>query len=108
MYYAPHLLQHRVITGPDKDEWGRPVPGTGGETWADVCRCRCDDNTTQKFTSENGTVYRPKYHVVCERITGLEPGDYVRCMNGDDVRGEGEVYILKSTNYLGYSELWLE
>ena len=102
------MLQQRVITEPEKDEWGRPVPGTGGEEWETVCRCRCDDNTTTEFTSENGSVYRPKYHVVLEKRTTLSAGDYVRCMDGDRVRGEGEIYIPKNTNYLGYSELWLK
>ena len=35
----------------EKDEFGRPIPGTGGECWQDVCKCRCDDNTTKEFTA---------------------------------------------------------
>jgi hypothetical protein len=34
-------------------------------------------------------------------------GDEVRCMDGDSVRGQGEVYTVKSTNYFNYSELWM-
>lgn len=33
MIFAPHILQVKVITPMDKDEFGRPIPGTGGEYW---------------------------------------------------------------------------
>ena len=49
MIFAPHILQVKVITPMDKDEFGRPIPGTGGEYWQEVCKCRCDDNTTKEF-----------------------------------------------------------
>lgn len=107
MIFAPHILQVKVITPMDKDEFGRPIPGTGGESWQDVCKCRCDDNTTKEFSSENGSVYRPNYHVVCEKKITVKAGDEVRCMDGDGVRGQGEVYTVKSTNYFNYSELWM-
>ena len=107
MYYSPHILQLKVITPPEMDEYKHPIPGTGGESWKDVCPCRCDDNTTKEFTSDNGDVYRPDYHVVCGQNTIVKAGDYVRCMNGDKVRGEGEVYMVKNTNCLGYSEIWM-
>lgn len=107
MYYTPHILQLKVISAPDRDSYNRPIPGTGSESWQDVCRCRCDDNTTTEFKSDNGQVYRPDFHVVCECNIALKAGDYVRCMDDDEVRGEGEVYKVKNTNYLGYSELWM-
>lgn len=107
MYYSPHILQLKVITPPERDEYNRPIPGTGGESWQDVCRCRCDDNTTKLFKSENGEWYRPDYRVVCDRSVSVKAGDRVRCMDGDKVRGEGEVYIVKNMNYLCYSELWM-
>ena len=91
----------------EKDEFGRPIPGTGGECWQDVCKCRCDDNTTKEFTSDNGSVYCPNYHVVCEKRITVKAGDEVRCMDGDNLRGQGEVYTVKNTNYFGYSELWM-
>ena len=99
MIFAPHILQVKVITPMDKDEFGRPIPGTGGEYWQEVCKCRCDDNTTKEFSSDNGSVYRPNYHVVCEKRITVKAGDEVRCMDGDSVRGQGEVYTVKSTNY---------
>ena len=48
MIFAPHILQVKVITPMDKDEFGRPIPGTGGESWQDVCKCRCDDVSAEK------------------------------------------------------------
>lgn len=107
MYYAPHTLQVKVITPMKKDEFGRPIPGTGGESWQDVCRCRCDDNTTKFYNSTNGSLFRPNYHVVCERNIPLNAGDEVRCMDGETIRGEGNIYMVRNTNYLGYSEIWM-
>lgn len=107
MLYAPHILLKRIIIPAETDEFDRPLPGTGGEKWERVCPCRCDDNTTKEFRSENGRVYRPAYHVVCDGKTELNAGDYVRCMDGEAIRGEGEVYIMKSTNYLNYTEIWI-
>ena len=74
MIFAPHILQVKVITPMDKDEFGRPIPGTGGEYWQKVCKCRCDDNTTKEFSSDNGSVYRPNYHVVCEKRITVKAG----------------------------------
>jgi hypothetical protein len=31
----------------------------------------------------------------------------VRCMDSENVRGQGEVYTVKSTNHFNYSELWM-
>ena len=62
---------------------------------------------TKEFSSDNGSVYRPNYHVVCEKRITVKAGDEVRCMDGDGVRGQGEVYTVKSTNYFNYSELWM-
>lgn len=107
MIFAPHILQIKVISPMDKDEFGRPIPGTGGEGWQDVCKCRCDDNTTKEFSSDNGAVYRPAYHVVCEKRITVKAGYEVRCMDGEAVRGQGEVYTVKNINYFNNSELWM-
>lgn len=37
----------------------------------------------------------------------VKAGTEVRCLDGNSVRGEGKVYIVKNTNYFNYSELWL-
>lgn len=51
MIFAPHILQVKVITPMAKDEFGRPIPGTGGEYWQEVCKCRCDDVSAEKKVS---------------------------------------------------------
>lgn len=107
MIYAPHTLQVKMVSPMLKDEFGRPIKGTGGESWEDVCKCRCDDNSTKEFKSENGIVYRPSYHVVCTTRISLKQGDYVRCMDENVIRGEGKVYNPKSCNYFGYGEFWI-
>lgn len=106
MIYKPHILFQRIKEEQERDEYGRPI-GKSEETWKKVCPCRCDDNTTQKFTSENGTLYQPAYHVVCEGIIDIKAGDEVRCMDKDEVRGEGKVTIVKHTNYYRYTEIWM-
>lgn len=107
MYYAPHTLQKRISPIIVNDEYGKPVE-SGTESWINVCRCRCDDNTTKEFKSENGLAYRPTYHIVCEGMHSLNAGDYVRCLRPDgSVRGEGKVYTLQVLNYLPYSEVWI-
>lgn len=108
MNYCPHILQKKTLKEPEHDEFGRPVPGTGGEQWMELCRCRCDNNTTKEFTSPNGAVYRPAYHVVAEKVISITEGDEVRCMDGDSIRGKGKVFMVKNLNYFGYSELWVE
>lgn len=107
MIFGPHILQVKVIAEMERDEFDRPIPGTGGGSWQEVCRCRCDDNATKEFKSENGSVYRPNYHVVCEKRISVKAGDEVRCMDGEDVRGQGVAYMVKSANYFDYSEIWL-
>lgn len=96
-----------MVVQEQEDEFGRPIIGTGGERWVTLCRCRCDDNTTKEFKTANGEVYRPNYHVVCEMRVEVKAGTEVRCLDGDSVRGEGKVYIVKNTNYFNNSELWL-
>lgn len=107
MIFAPHKLQVKRIIPVQEDEFGRALPGTGGESWTSVCSCRCDDNTVKEFKSENGLTYRPAYHVVCEGRQELKAGDYIRCMEGENIRGEGKIYLVKSTNYFNYSEIWI-
>lgn len=104
MIYCPHILQLKSST-VSKDEYGRPIKGSGA--WTDVCKCRCDDNTTKEFHSENGNVYRPSFHIVCEKKISLKAGDEIRCKDGESIRGYGKVYMIKNLNYLNYSEIWV-
>ena len=108
MNYCPHILQKKVYTEPERDEFGRPIPGTGGDMWGEMCRCRCDNNTTKEFTTPNGLVYRPAFHVVCEKVVPVKEDDIVRCMDGERVRGEGKVIRPSESNFFGYYELWVE
>lgn len=107
MIYAPHILQLKVVSEPSTDKYGREFPGIGETAWQDICKCRCDDNSTQKFEEVNGRLYIPKYHVVCEGKIALNAGDYVRILDGDNIRGDGEIYQIKVLNFLNYSELWI-
>ncbi len=108
MIFAPHILQSKTVTPPNRDEFGRVIASDSSEKWITVCACRCDDNTTKEFKSENGEVFRPQYHVVCAGIHDIKAGEYVRCIVGDEVRGEGEVYVPHKLNYLPYTEVYLK
>ena len=110
MYYKPHILQkksHVVV----RDDYGRIISDT--EDWQTLGPCRCDDNTQQEFETDNGRVYRPKYHIVAEDDVAVYAGDEVRCMKQDDegeptvVRGEGKVYQAKHLNMLHYTDIWV-
>lgn len=107
MIFAPHILQVKQTTECQEDEYGHLIPGTGGEQWVTLCKCRCDDNTTKEFKSSNGEVYRPAYHIVCEMRVDIKAGAEIRCLEGESVRGEGKVYIVKNTNYFNNTELWV-
>ena len=91
MIFAPHILQVKVITPMDKDEFGRPILGTGGESWQDVCKCRCDDVSAEKKPSK------------------VEAGTEVRCLNPDgSIRGVGVAKSPLETNCFSYRVIWLE
>ena len=103
MRYAPHTL-YKKVAEPGCDQWGNPI--FGAETWIELGPCRCDDNTTKEFKTANGEVYRPSYHIVGENLD-VKAGDEIRCMSGDQIRGEGLVFSKKQCNYLDYTELWV-
>lgn len=106
MLYAPHTLYKKQECSPALDEFGKPVLVCDAE-WVEIGVCRCDDDTTQELKSDNGQTYMSRYHVVYDRSDAVVEGDEIRCLNSDgSVRGQGVVGMVKSTNYLGYSELW--
>lgn len=109
MLYAPHTIKFRHQAVLDADEFGRPVRRDNTE-WEDGGDCRCDDNTIQEFTDDNGRVYRPTYKVVVDGKTEVRAGDeievYVKGESGD-LRGKGKVYNVVQCNYLGYSTIWV-
>ncbi|MBQ0073616.1 MAG: hypothetical protein KBT34_05440 [Prevotella sp.] len=104
MIYAPHTL-HVKRTEIKRDEYNRPV--SSEDIWKEVCKCRCDDNNTQHFQTEEGRVYRPQYHIVCPRNIDVRPGEMIKVTNGDVLRGEGKVYNVKVLNFLDYAEIWV-
>ena len=105
MMYAPHKLYKKVSGEISMDALGKPIPAS--EKWVLVGVCRCDDNTTQELRSDNGQTYMSRYHVVYDRTNAIVEGDEIKCTSAEgDVRGSGIVGMVKSTNYLGYSELW--
>lgn len=106
MIFAPHTLQRETAQTPKTDKFGRVIASDATD-WEIVCRCRCDDDSTTELISPNGSVYRATYHVVCEGNVSLNAGDKVRCMTGNNVRGEGVIGKIKKTNYLSYTEIWL-
>ena len=107
MIYSPHVLQVKVVKPIKRDENGNRIPDSD-ESWQNVCKCRCDDNSTKEFMSDNGSVYRPNYHVVCDGIILVSTNDLVRCVDKDgNIRGQGTVYMIKKLNHLNYSELWM-
>jgi hypothetical protein len=105
MYYAPHRL-YRKIEKEERDELNRII--SISEEWEDICDCRCDDNTTERFEDNNGRVYIPKYKIVCNRAS-VSPNDYVQCRTADtgDIRGEGRVLNAPKCNYLDYMVLYV-
>lgn len=104
MFFAPHeLYVRRIYCG--RDEYGRPIKDE--VRWDFVCKCRCDDDRHTEIYTDEGKVFRPRYHIVCPRGIALRKTDKVRVMNGDDVRGEGVVADYKTLNVLDYSEIWV-
>lgn len=105
MIYAPHNLQKKTIT-ESTDEFGHHIKDQ--TTWDDICPCRCDDNTSREFKSQNGDVFMPLYHIVCSGRTPVKKDDEVRCLNADGTeRGSGKVYLYKYADYLNYTELYV-
>jgi hypothetical protein len=107
MIFAPHTLYKKQDVPIKLDALGKPIPPLEEFEWVEVCRCRCDDDTTQRLMSDNGQEYRSRYHVVYDRSDAIKEGDEIRCTEADGtLRGQGVVGMVKSTNYLMYSELW--
>lgn len=105
--YSPHTLQILTDYESGTDDNGNPIVSEDPK-WVDVCKCRCDDNSTKEFKNTNGDVYRPSYHIVYENAELIKAGSDIRCLDSDgSVRGEGKVYLPKKSNFLKYRELWI-
>lgn len=104
MMYAPHILFKRVKEVV-RNEYNEIVSET--DSWQRIGGCRCDDNTTQHFQTDNGSVYTPKFHIVCDR-SDIKEGDYVKAEWPDGkLRGQGTVYNAPKCNYLNYMSIYV-
>lgn len=108
---APHILHVCTVTPLETDEYGKPVKGTGGETWELREECFCHDNTQMKQISVNGELWTYNYHVVYEGRK-VELGAKIRCTDKEmgDVIGEGSVVKVAgcySSDFKGRYDLWL-
>lgn len=104
MYYAPHKLYKRVREVV-RNSYNEVI--SKEDAWKFICDCRCDDNTTTHFKTESGSLYVPKYHIVCD-IQNISEGDYIRVLNDDGtLRGQGEVYNDPKCNYLDYMSIYV-
>ena len=105
MLYSPHTLYKKQVENIQTDALGKPISSKG--EWVKIGECRCDDDTTQELVSENGQVYKSRYHVVYDLNHQIVEGDEIKCLNADgSLRGHGIVGRVQNTNYLRYSELW--
>lgn len=108
---APHKLMVRTVKPFLNDEFGRPVPGTGGESWDELTECFCHDNSQVKEVSINGQLWVYSYHVVYEgkkialdtrvqcldKVTGVLVG-------AGEVKKNAECYI---EELKGRCDIWL-
>ena len=64
MLYSPHILKKKFVNKV-VNKYNEVIGSS--EEWKEMGRCRCDDNSTEHFTTENGSIYTPKYHIVCDK-----------------------------------------
>lgn len=105
MRYTPHTIRYRNKSVQSRDEFGRPL--AGGHEWQDGGRCRCDDNSIQDLTDDNGREYKSTYKIVVEGRTDISAGDEVEVYDGENLRAHGVVNNVNRCNYLPYSVIWV-
>ncbi len=108
---APHILTIKIITPPDNDDYGRPIPGTGEESWERVTECFCHDNSQQKEVSVNGKLWVYNYHVVYEGEK-VDLDVEIRCLDKKTGKIVGEGKVIKnaecySEELKGRCDIWL-
>lgn len=102
--YEPHVLW-RKVSNVTRNEYNEIVESR--TEWERVCACRCDDNTTKTFATENGGVFVPSYHIVCDRC-GISEGEEVKVTDNDgNLRGGGKVVNAPKCNYLGCMSIYV-
>lgn len=109
MFYTPHILQKRVREPFQNDEFGRPIVSQNADTWAVICRCRCDHSNDEEIRLDDGSIVKSNYHIVCgNKDVAVYVNDYIRCVRDDGtIRGEGKVLKRNTLNYLPYAEIYL-
>lgn len=107
MFYAPHILQLKVDTPVEHDEYGNPVISEDKMYWKNIGSCRCDDASILRQTSINGQMFEYSYHIVYTGIRIAE-GNHIRVLTSDKkLRAEGMVIRCRQNNYLNYGEIWV-
>ena len=109
---APHILQVRTVTPPENDEYRRPIPGTGGESWDELIECFCHDNSQMQEVSVNGKLWVYSYHVVYEGAK-LALDTTVNCLDKETKKVVGYGKVIKnaechSDELKGRCDIWLE
>ncbi len=107
--YSPHLLYVKTTPLMEKDEFGRTKRPESQPEWKCVGACRCDDASITEVTSDNGEVFRPSYHIVCDNLATVKMGDVVRVLWLKDYsfRAEGVVRNITTCNFLDYKSIYL-
>ena len=104
MLYSPHILKKKFVNKV-VNKYNEVIGSS--EEWKEMGRWRCDDNSTEHFTTENGSIYTPKYHIVCDKCQ-ISEGDEVQVYSDDgSYRGGGKVYNAPKCNYLGYMSIYV-
>lgn len=104
MRYAPHILKKKSVE-VTRNSYNEVIDTK--VSWEEMGGCRCDDNITEHFQTDNGGIYTPKYHIVCDRCN-ISEGDEVRCFNRDgSYRGGGKVFNSPKCNYLNYMSIYV-
>lgn len=108
---APHILNVCTERHMEKDEYGKPIKGSGGLTCVGLTECFCHDNSQMKQVSVNGELWTYNYHIVYEGEK-IALGTKVTCTDKETGRIVGEGTVKKnaecySSELKGRCDLWL-
>jgi len=108
MIRYPYTLFARLDPPKQYDELGRPVLPADHDQWEKIGECRCYDDATVELVSENGEVFRSKYHIVYKG-KAIPEGVYVKCADKSSgmTRREGMVYRFRDNNFFNIYDIWL-
>ena len=109
---APHILTVCSEKPLDYDIFGKPIKGSGGESWNQHAECFCHDNSQMEQISVNGELWTYAYHVVYEGDM-VALGTKVQCTDksSGELIGHGVVRKIArchSIEFQGRTDLWLE